>query len=54
MLKVRADLAGVAVGDFFPQPSPDVQVKSIGKTWLLAKAVFEKWWLTPGVRDAAC
>ena len=31
MLEAGEDLAGVAFGDFFHQPSPDVQVKSLGK-----------------------
>jgi sulfide:quinone oxidoreductase len=47
MLEAGADLAGVAFGDFFHQPSPDVHVKSIGKAWHLGKVLFEKWWLTP-------
>jgi sulfide:quinone oxidoreductase len=47
MLEAGADAAGVAFGDFFHQPSPDVQVKSIGKPWHLGKVLFEQWWLTP-------
>jgi sulfide:quinone oxidoreductase len=47
MLEAGEDLAGVAFGDFFHQPSPDVHVKSIGKAWHLGKVLFEKWWLTP-------
>jgi sulfide:quinone oxidoreductase len=47
MLEAGADLAGVAFGNFFHQPSPDVHVKSIGKPWHFGKVLFEKWWLTP-------
>jgi hypothetical protein len=47
MLEAGDDLAGVAFGDFFHEPSPDVQVKSIGKAWHLGKVLFEKWWLSP-------
>jgi sulfide:quinone oxidoreductase len=47
MLEAGDDLAGVAFGDFFHQPSPDVRVKSIGKAWHLGKVLFEKWWLSP-------
>jgi sulfide:quinone oxidoreductase len=47
MLEAGDDLAGVAFGDFFHQPSPEVQVKSIGKAWHLGRVQFEKWWLSP-------
>jgi sulfide:quinone oxidoreductase len=47
MLEAGEDLAGVAFGDFFHQPSPDVRVKSIGRAWHLGKVLFEKWWLSP-------
>lgn len=47
MLEAGDDLAGVAFGDFFHQPSPDVHVKSIGRAWHLGKVLFEKWWLSP-------
>jgi sulfide:quinone oxidoreductase len=51
MLEAGEDLAGVAYGDFFHEPSPDVRVKSIGRAWHLGKVLFEQWWLSPwGVR----
>ena len=51
MLEAGEDLAGVAFGDFFHEPSPDVHVKSIGRAWHLGKVLFEQWWLSPwGVR----
>jgi sulfide:quinone oxidoreductase len=51
MLEAGEDVAGVAFGDFFHEPSPSVQVKSLGRTWHLGKVLFERWWLSPwGVR----
>jgi sulfide:quinone oxidoreductase len=47
MLEAGEDLAGVAFGDFFHEPSPDVRVKTIGRAWHLGKVLFEKWWLSP-------
>jgi sulfide:quinone oxidoreductase len=47
MLEAGADVAGVAFGDFFHEPSPDVRVKSIGKAWHFGKVLFEQWWLSP-------
>jgi sulfide:quinone oxidoreductase len=47
MLEAGDDLAGVAFGDFFHEPSPDVQVKAISKNWHFGKVLFEKWWLSP-------
>jgi sulfide:quinone oxidoreductase len=51
MLEAGEDLAGVAFGDFFHEPSPSVQVKSLGRVWHVGKVLFERWWLSPwGVR----
>ena len=47
MLEAGEDLAGVAFGDFFHEPSPDVHVKSIGRAWHIGKVLFEQWWLSP-------
>lgn len=47
MLEAGDDLAAVAFGDFFHEPSPDVQVKAISKNWHFGKVLFEKWWLLP-------
>jgi sulfide:quinone oxidoreductase len=47
MLEAGNDRAGVAFGDFFSQPSPDVRVKSISRVWHLGKVLFEQWWLAP-------
>jgi len=51
MLEAGEDLAGFAFGNFFAEPSPNVQLRQIGKAWHLGKVLFEKWWLAPvGVR----
>ncbi len=51
VLEAGEDLAGVAFGDFFHEPSPDVHVKSVGRAWHLGKVLFERWWLSRwGVR----
>lgn len=54
MLEAGEDLAGIAFGDFFGEPSPHVEVRSIGKAWHLGKVLFESWWLAPwGMRRRA-
>ena len=51
MLEAGEELAGVAFGDFFGEPAPNVEVRSIGRAWHLGKVLFEQWWLAPwGVR----
>jgi sulfide:quinone oxidoreductase len=51
ILEAGEDRAGVAFGDFFHEPSPDVRVKPIGRAWHLGKVLLEKWWLSPwGIR----
>ncbi len=51
MLEAGEELAGVAFGDFFHEPSPEVRVKSVGRAWHVGKVLFERWWLSPwGVR----
>jgi sulfide:quinone oxidoreductase len=53
MLEAGEDLAGFAFGNFFAEPSPNVQLRQIGKAWHIGKVLFEKWWLAPvGVRRA--
>jgi sulfide:quinone oxidoreductase len=47
MLEAGEDLAGFAFGNFFAEPSPNVQLRQIGKAWHLGKVLFEKWWLAP-------
>jgi sulfide:quinone oxidoreductase len=51
MLEAGEDIAGFAYGNFFAEPSPDVRLKKIGRSWHLGKVLFEKWWLAPyGIR----
>ncbi|MCI0447379.1 NAD(P)/FAD-dependent oxidoreductase [bacterium] len=47
MLEAGEDLAGFAFGNFFAEPSPEIHLKKLGKTWHLGKVLFEKWWLQP-------
>ena len=54
MLEAGEQLAGVAFGDFFGEPSPQVEVQLVGRAWHLGKVLFERWWLAPwGLRRAA-
>lgn len=53
MLEAGGGAAGVAYGDFFAEPAPDVRVRDIGAAWHLGKVLFEQWWLSPqGARRA--
>ncbi len=47
VLEAGEDLAGFAFGNFFAEPSPQVQLRKIGRAWHLGKVLFEKWWLAP-------
>ena len=47
MLEAGEDLAGFAFGNFFAEPSPQIQLKKIGRAWHIGKVLLEKWWLTP-------
>jgi sulfide:quinone oxidoreductase len=47
MLEAGEELAGIAYGDFFHEPAPDVHVKSVGRAWHLGKVLFERYWLAP-------
>jgi sulfide:quinone oxidoreductase len=47
MLEAGETLAGFAYGNFFAEPSPQVDLRQLGKAWHLGKVVFEKWWLAP-------
>ena len=51
MLEAGEQLAGFAFGNFFAEPSPQVSLRQIGRTWHFGKVLFEKWWLAPpGIR----
>jgi sulfide:quinone oxidoreductase len=47
MLEAGEDLAGIAYGNFFAEPAPQVNLRQIGKAWHIGKVLFEKWWLAP-------
>ncbi len=47
MLEAGDGRAGLAFGNFFAEPSPEIQLKGTGKTWHLGKVIFEQWWLAP-------
>jgi sulfide:quinone oxidoreductase len=47
MLEAGEDLAGFAYGNFFAEPSPQVELRRMGTTWHLGKVLFEQWWLAP-------
>jgi sulfide:quinone oxidoreductase len=47
MLEAGESLAGFAFGDFFAEPSPQIELRNIGKTWHMGKVLFEQWWLAP-------
>jgi sulfide:quinone oxidoreductase len=54
MLETGEDLAGFAYGNFFAEPSPQVNLRQIGKAWHIGKVLFERWWLSaPGWKRAA-
>jgi sulfide:quinone oxidoreductase len=47
MLEAGESLAGFAFGNFFAEPSPQIELRKIGRTWHLGKVLFEQWWLAP-------
>ncbi len=47
MLEAGESLAGFAYGNFFAEPSPQIKLHKIGKSWHLGKVLFEQWWLAP-------
>jgi sulfide:quinone oxidoreductase len=47
MLEAGESMAGFAYGDFFAEPSPQIELRKIGKIWHLGKVLFEQWWLAP-------
>lgn len=47
MLEAGEDLAGFAFGNFFAEPSPQMDLRTIGRVWHLGKVLFERWWLAP-------
>lgn len=54
MLEAGEDMAGIAYGNFFAEPSPQVELRQIGSVWHMGKVLFEQWWLAPyGLRREA-
>jgi sulfide:quinone oxidoreductase len=47
MLEAGEAMAGFAFGNFFAEPSPQVELRRLGRAWHLGKVLFEQWWLTP-------
>ncbi len=54
MLEAGERMAGFAYGNFFAEPSPQVELRRLGKAWHWGKILFEQWWLAPyGLRRDA-
>jgi sulfide:quinone oxidoreductase len=54
MLEAGEQEGGFAFGNFFAEPSPQVQIRNLGKMWHVGKVLLEKWWLAPfGLRRQA-
>ncbi len=47
MLEAGESLAGFAFGNFFAEPTPQIELREMGKSWHIGKVLFEKWWLAP-------
>jgi hypothetical protein len=47
MLEAGEALAGFAFGDFYAEPSPQVELRRTGRAWHWGKVLFEQWWLSP-------
>lgn len=47
MLEAGEDAAGFAYGNFFAEPSPQIQLRQMGWIWHAGKVMFEQWWLSP-------
>lgn len=47
MLEAGESMAGFAFGNFFSEPSPQIELRRIGRLWHWGKVLFEQWWLTP-------
>lgn len=47
MLEAGGGIAGMAFGNFFAEPSPQVRLGRPGQVWHWGKVLFEQWWLTP-------
>ena len=46
ILEAGEHAAGIAFGNFFASPSPEVKIRNVRKSWHYGKILFEKWWLS--------
>lgn len=54
MLEMGHGVAGFASGNFYGEPSPQVDMYNPSRTRHLGKVFFEQWWLTPpGIKREA-
>ena len=54
MLEAGGGIAGMAYGNFFAEPHPQIELRRPGRGWHWGKVLFEQWWLAPlGVRREA-
>lgn len=47
MLEAGGRIAGMAFGNFFAEPTPQIGLKRPGQAWHWGKVLFEQWWLAP-------
>lgn len=47
MLGAGESMAGFAFGNFFAEPSPQIELRRIEWLWHWGKILLEQWWLTP-------
>ena len=47
MLEAGEGMAGFAFGNFFAEPSPQVELRQLGRAWHWGKVLLERWWLAP-------
>jgi hypothetical protein len=47
MLEMGHGVAAFARGNFYGEPSPQIEMRNPSKTWHLGKVLFEQWWLAP-------
>ncbi len=47
MLEAGGAIAGMAFGNFFAEPNPQIALGQPGLAWHWGKVLFEQWWLAP-------
>ncbi len=54
MLEAGESLGGFAFGNFYAEPTPQVELRRLGRVWHWGKVLLEQWWLAPaGLRREA-